>query len=84
MGLLGAPAFRVGGALWEIADAFQPECSLMSEQRARETARVSNVVGREGRVKQRMTIAGLVGGWAEEVDADEYADRLISCDRPWM
>ena len=52
----------------KIADAFN-DVLTMNEHRARETARVSYVVGRQGRLKQRLTLAGLVGGWAAEVEA---------------
>src|SRR5690349_18062613 len=53
------------GIYGKIADAFN-EVLAMNERRARETTRVSRVVGREGRLKQRMTLSGLVGGWADE------------------
>src|SRR4051812_42239002 len=65
------------GLYGKIADAFN-DVLTMSELRARETARVSNVVGREGRLKQRMTTAGMVGGWADEVDAmNTLIDNLV-------
>ena len=41
----------------KIADAFN-EIAAVSERRARETARVSRAVGKEGKLKQRMTRAG--------------------------
>jgi HAMP domain-containing protein/CheY-like chemotaxis protein len=56
------------GIYGKIGDAFN-DVLTMNERRARETARVSHVVGREGKLKQRMTLAGLVGGWADEVQA---------------
>ena len=56
------------GIYGKIADAFN-DVLTMNEHRARETARVSYVVGRQGRLKQRLTLAGLVGGWAAEVEA---------------
>ena len=40
--------------------------SRVSDRRARETARVSHAVGKEGKLKQRMTLPGVVGGWAEK------------------
>src|SRR5688572_6853727 len=65
------------GLYGKIADAFN-DVLTMSELRARETARVSKMVGREGRLKQRMTTAGLVGGWAEEVEAmNTLIDNLV-------
>src|SRR3954467_6916098 len=52
----------------KIADAFN-DIAAVSERRARETARVSWAVGKEGKLKQRMTVPGVVGGWADEVAA---------------
>src|SRR5215218_8357088 len=78
--LLGALlAFRSGdfstrlpagwtGVQGKIADAFN-DVLIMSERRATEAARVSRVVGKEGRLRQRMAVTGMVGGWADEVQA---------------
>ncbi len=52
----------------KIADAFN-DIAAVSDRRARETARVSRAVGKEGKLKQRMTVPGVVGGWADEVAA---------------
>jgi HAMP domain-containing protein/CheY-like chemotaxis protein/signal transduction histidine kinase len=52
----------------KIADAFN-DVLAMNERRARETARVSHVVGREGKLQQRLTAVGMIGGWADEVQA---------------
>ncbi len=52
----------------KIADAFN-DIARVSERRARETARVSIAVGKEGKLKQRMAVPGAVGGWADEVAA---------------
>jgi HAMP domain-containing protein/CheY-like chemotaxis protein/signal transduction histidine kinase len=52
----------------KIADAFNDVISF-SERRARETARVSRVVAKEGKLKQRMVVTDARGGWAEEVAA---------------
>jgi HAMP domain-containing protein/CheY-like chemotaxis protein len=52
----------------KIADAFNDLISVC-ELRARETARVSMVVGKEGKLKQRMVVPGARGTWAEEVAA---------------
>src|SRR5688500_769522 len=56
------------GVEGEIADAFNDFVTL-AERRARETARVSHMVGREGKLKQRMSVPGASGGWADEVNA---------------
>src|SRR5690242_13967488 len=46
----------------KIADAFNDVLST-SERRVQETARVSRVVGKEGKLKQRMAVHGVSGGW---------------------
>jgi HAMP domain-containing protein/CheY-like chemotaxis protein/signal transduction histidine kinase len=56
------------GVNGKIADAFNG-IALVSERRARETARVSHAVGKEGKLKQRMSVAGVTGQWADEVAA---------------
>ena len=56
------------GVRGKIADTFN-EVLAMSERRAREAARVSRVVGKEGSLRQRMSVTGMVGGWADEVEA---------------
>ncbi|HEX6315839.1 MAG TPA: HAMP domain-containing protein, partial [Gemmatimonadaceae bacterium] len=56
------------GVEGKIADAFNDIVSL-AEKRARETARVSQMVGREGKLKQRMSVPGASGGWADEISA---------------
>src|SRR6202142_4116418 len=51
-----------------IAEAFNQ--SLAHEGRiSREVARLSETVGSEGRLKQRMTVPGAAGEWAEKVDS---------------
>ncbi|TMQ18517.1 MAG: HAMP domain-containing protein, partial [Deltaproteobacteria bacterium] len=52
----------------KIADVFN-EILAVSERRAAETARVCRVVGKEGKLKERMRVPGAVGGWADEVAA---------------
>src|ERR687884_334981 len=52
----------------KIADAFN-EIVAVSDRRARETKRVSRAVGKEGKLKQRMAVPGVLGGWADEVAA---------------
>jgi len=56
------------GVNGKIADAFN-DVALLSERRARETTRVTHAVGKEGKLKQRMSAAGVTGGWADEVAA---------------
>src|SRR5262245_11092887 len=52
----------------KIAAAFN-DIATVSERRATESARVSRAVGKEGKLKQRMSVPGAVGGWADEVAA---------------
>ena len=56
------------GVPGKIADVFN-EIITMSARRAEETQRISRMVGKEGRLKQRIQVPGIVGGWADEVRA---------------
>jgi CheY-like chemotaxis protein/HAMP domain-containing protein/GAF domain-containing protein len=56
------------GVNGKLADAFN-EIAMISDRRAREAARVSHAVGKEGKLKQRMVVPGAIGGWADEVSA---------------
>ena len=56
------------GVNGKIADAFNDIVGV-SERRARETARVSRSVGKEGKLKERMSVPRAAGGWADEVGA---------------
>ena len=87
--LLGMLAFRNGdfsqrlpeewtGIHGKIADAFN-DVLRISERRAREATRVCRMVGKEGRLRQRMSVPGVVGGWADEIDS---INTLIS-DLAW-
>src|SRR5258708_9215457 len=52
----------------KIADVFN-DVIAVSARRAKEIARVCRVVGKEGKLKQRMNVPGVVGGWADETQA---------------
>jgi hypothetical protein len=52
----------------KIAHVFN-EVLDVSARRASEISRVCRVVGKEGKLKQRMSVPGAVGGWADEVQA---------------
>jgi HAMP domain-containing protein/CheY-like chemotaxis protein/signal transduction histidine kinase len=54
------------GVEGKIADVFNDILSV-SSRRTVETARVCRVVGREGKLKERMRVPGAVGGWADEI-----------------
>jgi HAMP domain-containing protein/CheY-like chemotaxis protein/signal transduction histidine kinase len=56
------------GVQGKIAEVFN-EVVAMSERRARQAAHVAQVVGKEGRLLQRMAVSGFVGGWADEIEA---------------
>ncbi len=62
------------GVNGKIADAFN-DIAAVSERRARETARVSRAVGKEGKLKQRMTVPGVIGRLGRRSRRDQHADR---------
>ncbi|WP_348547514.1 HAMP domain-containing protein, partial [Chthoniobacter sp.] len=55
------------GVHGKIADAFN-DVATMNKRRSEETTRVCRVVGKEGKLKQRIRVPGLVGEWGEEVE----------------
>ncbi len=56
------------GVHGKIADAFN-EILAFNERRAHETARVCRMVGKEGKLEQRMAVPGVTGGWVDEIQA---------------
>ncbi len=65
------------GIYGKIADAFN-EVLITNKRRAEETARVCRLVGKDGKLKQRMRTLGLAGEWADEVDAlNSLMDDLV-------
>jgi len=56
----------LSGADGKIADIFN-EISSVNASRSAEIARACRVVGKEGKLKQRMSVPGAVGGWADEI-----------------
>ena len=54
------------GTYGKIADVFN-EISSVSARRSGEIARACRVVGKEGKLKQRMSVPGAGGGWADEI-----------------
>ncbi|MBI5684145.1 MAG: HAMP domain-containing protein, partial [Verrucomicrobia bacterium] len=56
------------GVEGKIADAFN-NILMNSQRRSEEVARVCHVVGKEGRLQQRMSVPGVVGGWADEIES---------------
>ena len=55
------------GVAAQIAGAFNQVISH-EDQLSREVERLSLAVGREGRLKQRMSLPGAIGGWVAKVD----------------
>ncbi|HEY2900113.1 MAG TPA: HAMP domain-containing protein, partial [Polyangia bacterium] len=58
----------LGGIEGKIADVFN-DILAVSARRTAETSRVCRVVGKEGKLKERMRVPGAVGGWADEITA---------------
>src|SRR5436190_12901042 len=56
---------NIVGVEGKIADAFN-DIVMFSDRRSRETVRVSSLVGKEGKLKQRMNVPEGRGGWADE------------------
>src|SRR5690349_14608733 len=52
----------------KIAQAFNDVVAL-EEAKAAETARVAELVGKEGQFGHRMSLAGATGGWAEVIES---------------
>ncbi|MBZ0236122.1 MAG: response regulator [Deltaproteobacteria bacterium] len=63
-----AMPFDFVGIEGKIADVFN-EILAVSARRGEETARVCRVVGKEGKLKERMRVPGAVGGWADEISS---------------
>ena len=75
--LLSMLAFRGGdfsqrlpaewtGVFGKIADAFN-DVAALNDRRVREKQRICQAVGKEGKLRQRMTVPGATGAWADEV-----------------
>jgi HAMP domain-containing protein/CheY-like chemotaxis protein/signal transduction histidine kinase len=67
---------RAEGALTEVADAFNALVER-NQRVTKELIRIGKVVGREGRINERASVAGAPGSWAEKVGAvNELVDNL--------
>src|SRR3954469_883845 len=68
----GQPGVRLPvewtGVAGKVADAFN-EAVEQNEPMANELARLSRVVGKEGRLSQRASLGDVSGFWAESVDS---------------
>ncbi|MCC6797304.1 MAG: HAMP domain-containing protein [Candidatus Hydrogenedentes bacterium] len=56
------------GVHGKIADTFNAILQA-SERRSNEVARICRVVGKEGKLKQRISMPGVIGTWADEVNS---------------
>src|SRR5262245_54382256 len=56
------------GIAGKVADTFNEVAELMSNS-TEELNRVSRVVGKEGRIQERMTVGHVTGGWSERVNS---------------
>src|SRR5215468_10995290 len=63
------------GIAGKVADTFNEVAELMSNS-TEELNRVSRVVGKEGRIQERMSLGHVTGGWSERVDS---VNTLIDC-----
>ena len=63
------------GTSARVADAFNEVAELM-ETSTQDLNRISRLVGREGRINQRLTTGNVTGAWAERV---ESVNTLINC-----
>ena len=74
---LGAPAGRLDRARGKIADRFN-DIVVANQEMARELERVGQVVGKEGKTRQRMRFARPRGAWGEmEVSFNTLIDDLL-------
>jgi HAMP domain-containing protein/signal transduction histidine kinase/CheY-like chemotaxis protein len=63
------------GIAGKVADAFNDVAELMSHS-TDELSRVSRVVGKEGRIQERLSLGHVTGAWAERVNS---VNTLIDC-----
>src|SRR5215467_13508103 len=66
------------GVLGKMSDAMN-DVLAVSQRRAEETVRICRVVGKEGRLRQRLSVRGVTGGWSDEIDSlNTLIDDLVS------
>src|SRR5215510_11795806 len=63
------------GLAGKVADTFNEVAELM-EQSTEDLSRISRVVGREGRIQERLPIGHVTGHWEERVNS---VNTLIEC-----
>ena len=66
------------GVLGKMSDTMNDILSV-SQRRAEEIVRICRVVGKEGRLRQRLSVPGVTGGWADEIESlNTLIDDLVS------
>jgi HAMP domain-containing protein/signal transduction histidine kinase/CheY-like chemotaxis protein len=66
------------GVMGKMADTMN-DILTMSERRADEIDRVCHVVGKEGKLKQRLSVLGVAGGWSDEITSlNNLIEDLVS------
>src|SRR5215471_12853715 len=68
------PSFWTGIA-GKVADTFNETAEMMSRS-TEELSRISRVVGKEGRIQERLTVIQATGAWSERVNS---VNNLIDC-----
>src|SRR5205823_2119254 len=63
------------GGSGKVADAFNEVAELMSHQ-TDDLSRISRVVGKEGRIQERLSVGHVSGAWSERVNS---VNNLIDC-----
>jgi HAMP domain-containing protein/signal transduction histidine kinase/CheY-like chemotaxis protein len=63
------------GIAGKVADTFNAVAEMMSHS-TDELSRISRVVGKEGRIQERMSVGHVTGAWSERVDS---VNTLIDC-----
>ncbi|HEU4682947.1 MAG TPA: HAMP domain-containing protein [Nitrospira sp.] len=66
------------GIVGKMADTMN-DILAVSERRGNETVRICRLVGKEGRLRQRLSVPGVTGGWADEIASlNTLIDDLVS------
>src|SRR5262249_35111460 len=65
------------GVFGKIAEAFN-EVAALNDRRVRENQRVCQAVGKEGKLRQRMSVPGAAGAWSDEISQfNRLVDDLV-------
>jgi len=75
--LLGSPSDSGLAPAGKVADAFNEVAKLL-EKNTEDLSRISRVVGKEGRISERLSAGNATGGWAERNDSVNHPHPLSS------